>query len=164
MITSVSIWKDKKCTPETYPGWCPLVINHLMEKGYHDVILEDQVVSECLKGGVYRPKPVAPLSTNTRVRSIGVTRDDGAASSVLQQGGVAGAPPAQAVDATGAGDCFAGNLLARHCAGDDWVTAARYANAAAALSVQGYGAVEPLPRPAAVQALLAGAGFNPPGP
>jgi len=71
--------------------------------------------------------------------------------------------PAQAVDATGAGDCFAGNLLARRCAGDDWVQAARYANAAAALSVQGYGAVEPLPRPAAVQALLAGAGLSPPG-
>jgi len=71
--------------------------------------------------------------------------------------------PAQAVDATGAGDCFAGNLLARRCAGDDWAQAARYANAAAALSVQGYGAVEPLPRPAAVQALLSGAGLSPPG-
>jgi 2-dehydro-3-deoxygluconokinase len=69
-----------------------------------------------------------------------------------------------ALDATGAGDCFAGNLLARHCAGDDWVQAARYANAAAALSVQGYGAVEPLPRPAAVQALLAGASLSPPNP
>jgi len=69
----------------------------------------------------------------------------------------------QSLDATGAGDCFAGNLLARHCAGDDWVQAARYANAAAALSVQGYGAVEPLPRPAAVQALLAGDGLSPPG-
>ena len=69
-----------------------------------------------------------------------------------------------ALDATGAGDCFAGNLLARHCVGDDWVQAARYANAAAALSVQGYGAVEPLPRPAAVQALLAGASLSPPGP
>lgn len=71
--------------------------------------------------------------------------------------------PVQSLDATGAGDCFAGNLLARRCAGDDWVQAARYANAAAALSVQGYGAVEPLPRPAAVQALLASAGLSPPG-
>lgn len=69
-----------------------------------------------------------------------------------------------ALDATGAGDCFAGNLLARHCAGDDWVQAARYANAAAALSVQGYGAVEPLPRPAAVQALLAGDSLSQPNP
>ena len=60
----------------------------------------------------------------------------------------------QALDATGAGDCFAGNLLARICLGDDLTTAARYANAAAALSVQGRGAVDPLPSPASVQALL----------
>jgi len=58
------------------------------------------------------------------------------------------------VDATGAGDCFCGNLLARVAAGDTLADAARYANAAAALAVQGYGAVAPLPRPDAVRALL----------
>jgi 2-dehydro-3-deoxygluconokinase len=58
------------------------------------------------------------------------------------------------VDATGAGDCFAGNLLARLAQGDDWPQAVRYANAAAALSVQGFGAVAPLPGPLAVHALL----------
>lgn len=57
-------------------------------------------------------------------------------------------------DATGAGDCFCGNLLARLAAGDALADAARYANAAAALAVQGYGAVAPLPRPEAVRALL----------
>ena len=56
----------------------------------------------------------------------------------------------QAVDATGAGDCFAGNLLARLSAGDSLWDATAYANAAAALSVQGVGAVAPLPRHAAV--------------
>jgi 2-dehydro-3-deoxygluconokinase len=61
----------------------------------------------------------------------------------------------QTVDATGAGDCFAGNVLARICLGDSVLQAARYANAAAALSVQGFGAVAPLPRPAAVCALIA---------
>jgi len=59
-----------------------------------------------------------------------------------------------AVDATGAGDCFCGNLLARLAQGDAVFEAARYANAAAALAVQGYGAVAPLPRPSAVRALL----------
>ncbi|WP_048441911.1 sugar kinase [Caenimonas sp. SL110] len=59
------------------------------------------------------------------------------------------------VDATGAGDCFCGNLLARLAKGDTIFEAARYANAAAALSVQGFGAVAPLPHPAHVQALLA---------
>jgi 2-dehydro-3-deoxygluconokinase len=58
------------------------------------------------------------------------------------------------VDATGAGDCFCGNLLARIARGDDVFTAARYANAAAALAVQGYGAVAPLPRAADVEAAL----------
>lgn len=62
--------------------------------------------------------------------------------------------PVQAVDATGAGDCFAGNLLARLAAGQSLAEAARYANAAAALSVQGHGAVAPLPRAAAVIELL----------
>jgi len=59
-----------------------------------------------------------------------------------------------AVDATGAGDCFAGNLLARLSAGDDLWAATAYANAAAALSVQGFGAVGPLPKADAVLKVL----------
>ena len=58
----------------------------------------------------------------------------------------------KAVDATGAGDCFSGNLLARLAAGDSLQAAARYANAAAALTVQGFGAVASLPRKADVHA------------
>jgi 2-dehydro-3-deoxygluconokinase len=61
-----------------------------------------------------------------------------------------------AVDATGAGDTFAGAFLARHMAGDAVTEAARYANAAAALSTTGYGAVAPIPREAEVRAFLAG--------
>jgi 2-dehydro-3-deoxygluconokinase len=60
----------------------------------------------------------------------------------------------QAVDATGAGDVFAGSFLARTVAGDAPEQAARYANAAAALSTTGYGAVAPIPREAEVRALL----------
>ena len=60
----------------------------------------------------------------------------------------------KAVDATGAGDCFCGATLARLAAGDSVWEAARYANAAAALATTGFGAVEPLPRPEAVRALL----------
>jgi 2-dehydro-3-deoxygluconokinase len=75
------------------------------------------------------------------------------------EGGQTLIPPCRvnAVDATGAGDAFAGALLARLLAGDDTVTAATYANACAALSTTGYGAVAPLPRPEAVRALLRGA-------
>jgi 2-dehydro-3-deoxygluconokinase len=59
-----------------------------------------------------------------------------------------------AVDATGAGDCFAGALLARMAAGDNFWVGLRYANAAAALATTGYGAVAPLPRPEAVRQML----------
>lgn len=62
--------------------------------------------------------------------------------------------PVKLIDATGAGDCFSGNLLARMAQGANLFEAARYANAAAALAIQGFGAVAPLPRPDAVRALL----------
>ena len=61
----------------------------------------------------------------------------------------------KAIDATGAGDCFDGALLARLHAGDDLATAARYANAAAALATTGFGAVAPLPTRGQVEAFLA---------
>ncbi|MEO8857742.1 MAG: sugar kinase [Burkholderiaceae bacterium] len=90
----------------------------------------------------------------------------GAATVVLKLGGAGvlvsdggqrasiAAHPVALRDATAAGDCFCGNLLARLAQGDELFLAARYANAAAALSVQGFGAVTPLPRPEAVRALL----------
>ena len=60
-----------------------------------------------------------------------------------------------AIDATGAGDAFTGALLAGLCRGEPLSLSARFANAAAALSTQGYGAIAPLPRREAVEALLA---------
>ncbi|KUY73457.1 2-dehydro-3-deoxygluconokinase [Burkholderia cepacia] len=62
----------------------------------------------------------------------------------------------EAVDATGAGDCFGGAFVARIVAGDDPFAAARYANAAAALSTTGYGAVAPIPQREAVERLMQG--------
>ena len=61
-----------------------------------------------------------------------------------------------AVDATGAGDAFTGAMLSELATGRDLVQAARFGNAAAALSTLGYGAIAPLPRRAEVDALLAG--------
>ncbi|AIY42652.1 2-dehydro-3-deoxygluconate kinase [Collimonas arenae] len=60
----------------------------------------------------------------------------------------------EAVDATGAGDCFGGAFIARIVAGDDPFKAARYANVCAALSTTGYGAVAPIPRAAQVEEIL----------
>ncbi|WP_375594350.1 sugar kinase [Algihabitans albus] len=62
------------------------------------------------------------------------------------------------LDATAAGDTFDGAFLARLLAGDGVVDAVRYANTAAALSTQGYGAVAPMPTKDAVQKALAEAG------
>jgi len=59
------------------------------------------------------------------------------------------------LDATGAGDCFAGTLLACLCAGETIASALHTANAAAALSTTGFGAVAPLPTRADVQRWLA---------
>jgi 2-dehydro-3-deoxygluconokinase len=75
---------------------------------------------------------------------------------VSQRSGVTRLPPypVSPVDATGAGDCFAGTLLARLAAGDDIVDAARAANVAAALSTLGIGAVAPLPPWPQVRAAL----------
>jgi 2-dehydro-3-deoxygluconokinase len=50
-----------------------------------------------------------------------------------------------AVDATGAGDCFDGAFLAEWVRTSDPFAAAAYATVAAALSTTGYGAVAPLP-------------------
>lgn len=63
--------------------------------------------------------------------------------------------PVKAVDATGAGDTFDGAFLARLIAGDDPFDAARYANAAAALSTQGFGAVAPIPNQQSVLDFIA---------
>lgn len=69
-----------------------------------------------------------------------------------------GAHPVQAVDATGAGDTFDGAFLAEWLRTDDPFTAARHANAAAALATQGYGAVAPIPARAAVLTFLGRSG------
>jgi len=63
-----------------------------------------------------------------------------------------------AVDATGAGDCFCGNLVARLALGDTLVQATEYANTAASLTVQGWGAVASLPMAEAVYKLMSEAG------
>lgn len=64
--------------------------------------------------------------------------------------------PVQAIDATGAGDCFGGAFVARLALGDDPFAAARYANVCAAMSTTGYGAVAPVPRAEQVLQLLVG--------
>lgn len=59
-----------------------------------------------------------------------------------------------AIDTTGAGDCFCGALAVALSRGDSLVKAARYANAAAAMSTTGRGARGALPTDAVVRRAL----------
>lgn len=59
------------------------------------------------------------------------------------------------VDATGAGDTFDGAFLTEYLRTGDVFASARWANAAAALAVTGFGAVAPMPTREAVAAFLA---------
>jgi len=76
---------------------------------------------------------------------------------VVTAEGATGVPglKARVIDTTGAGDCFMGALAARLAAGDGLVEAARYANAAAACSVERLGAAPSMPRRRRVAARLA---------
>lgn len=60
-----------------------------------------------------------------------------------------------AVDATGAGDAFDGGFLVRYLECGDPFEAGRYGTVTAALSTRGYGAVDPLPSRAEVEAAVA---------
>jgi 2-dehydro-3-deoxygluconokinase len=62
--------------------------------------------------------------------------------------------PVDAVDATGAGDCFAGALVARLVSGDALLDAVRYASAAAAITTTKYGAIAAIPDRDAVKKFL----------
>ena len=66
--------------------------------------------------------------------------------------------PCKPVDATGAGDTFGGAFVTRLVAGDDLLAAGRYAVVAAALSTEGYGAVDPIPHASRVRAAIGAAG------
>ncbi len=59
------------------------------------------------------------------------------------------------VDATGAGDCFGGVMVARLLAGDPLEQAARAGAIAAALATTGRGAIDPLPRWPEIERALA---------
>ena len=65
--------------------------------------------------------------------------------------------PCNPVDATGAGDAFGGAFVARLLAGDDLAAAGLHATVAAALSTEGFGAVEPIPTAETVRRVMMGA-------
>ncbi len=101
------------------------------------------------------PSAIAAHYRRLGAGAVVVTLGKDGVFAVSPEGELALLPHAvEAIDATGAGDAFTGALLAERVRGATWADAIRFANAAAALSTTGYGAVAPLPRRAEVEALL----------
>jgi len=97
--------------------------------------------------GIDEPEAIVRWSHEHGARQVVLKL--GARGCLVSDGSVLTALAASAVepvDATGAGDCFAGACLAELSGGSSLVDAARLANRAAALSTQGYGAIDSLPR------------------
>ncbi len=107
--------------------------------------------------GTEEPREIARHFLKLGARAVVVTlgREGALLATADAMERIAGFPVA-AVDATGAGDAFTGALLAERLRGKSLAAAARFANAAAALSTLGYGAIAPLPARPQVEAFLSG--------
>jgi len=70
------------------------------------------------------------------------------------------APKVEAIDSTGAGDCFCGAFMAALASGVDMHAAIRYANVAASISVTRLGVIEALPSHEEVNARLHSMGLE----
>ena len=98
--------------------------------------------------GLQRPEEICDLYLGFGCSVVALTMGkNGTMVATPKDRQVIPARPVQAIDATGAGDTFDGAFLANWLVnGHDAFAAAGYANAAAALSTLGYGAVGPIPR------------------
>lgn len=105
--------------------------------------------------GLREPEAICDfyLRLGCRVVALTLGREGALVATPTERRAIA-AYPVQAVDATGAGDTFDGAFLADYVTHGDPFAAAVYANAAAALSTLGRGAVAPIPDRAAVERFL----------
>jgi 2-dehydro-3-deoxygluconokinase len=93
------------------------------------------------------------LSRGSRIVAMTLGKE-GALVATHQERRIVPSITVDAIDATGAGDCFDGAFLAEWVRTSDPFAAAAYATVAAALSTTGYGAVAPLPLRADVLAAM----------
>ncbi|MCG7391920.1 sugar kinase [Microvirga sp. ACRRW] len=105
--------------------------------------------------GLDRPEEICAFYLNLGSDVVALTMGkNGTMVATKERLEVIAAKPVEAVDATGAGDTFDGAFLAEWLVHRDPFRAANYANAAAALSTLGYGAVAPIPQRAKVETFL----------
>ncbi|WP_029029663.1 sugar kinase [Salinarimonas rosea] len=106
--------------------------------------------------GLDRPEDICDAYLRLGASIVALTLGkDGAMIATRDGTTVVPARRVAAIDATGAGDAFDGAFLADYLRHGDPVRAGAFANAAAALSTRGYGAVGPLPTRAEVEAFVA---------
>jgi len=105
--------------------------------------------------GLDRPEEICAFYLGLGCRIVALTMGKaGTMVATPERREVIPARPVAAVDATGAGDTFDGAFLAEWLVHEDAFKAAAYANAAAALSTLGQGAVGPMPERQAVETFL----------
>lgn len=105
--------------------------------------------------GLERPEDICAFYLGLNCRIVALTLGKaGTMVATPERRDVIPARPVEAVDATGAGDTFDGAFLAEWLNHGDPFRAAAFANAAAALSTLGHGAVAPMPTRAAVDSFL----------
>lgn len=124
--------------------------------GLVDVLVPNEVESAMLTG-IDGDALGAAKELQSRFECAVVVTLGERGSLVLQAEGVhesIPAHPVEVVDTVGAGDAYCGTLGARLAAGDSLLAAARYAGAAASLSVTRPGAEPSLPTAAEVEGLL----------
>ena len=106
--------------------------------------------------GLEHPDAIADfylkLGAKTVVLKLG---SDGAMVANEHERFIAGGHRVNTVDATGAGDCFSGAFFASVVQGKPMEECLKYANAAAALTTTGFGAVAPIPSAEKVEGFLA---------
>ena len=105
--------------------------------------------------GLDRPEDICRFYLDLGPSLVALTMGrDGTMVATREESRVIAPKPVNPVDATGAGDAFDGAFMAQYLKTGDPFASAEWANAAAALSTLGYGAVEPMPTRAAVEAFL----------
>lgn len=117
---------------------------------------QDEVGRLSGTGSPVDPASAARMLVDAGAPAVVVTLGDEGAVVVDRHGETVVPPfPAHAVDTTGAGDAFVGNLAHGLARGASLYEAARFASAAAALSVEREGAQASMPAGAETRALLA---------
>lgn len=118
-------------------------------------ILRPSIDDAKLLTGLKDPDAVADHYLRLGARIVALTLGSAGALIATGEERLRLAPhPVDCLDATGAGDTFGGAFLSAHLRGADPFAAGRFANAAAALSTTGFGAVAPMPKHSEVEAYL----------